>query len=181
MKQGRFKGWEIHLITEAQRGNKIAFELLADEYRATLFAVAQKMLRNSEDASDAVQDSLLKAYRGLHSFEPGRPVLPWLCRIVHNSCLDQIRQRKFATEPLSAHEHCLVGPSNDPIDWEAKAMRDAIRRLPLLYRSILELRIYQDMEVNEIADSLGKPEGTVKSWLFRARTLLKKELTANAI
>ena len=59
LKQARFKGWEIHLIQEAQKGNNIAFDLLADEYRNTLNAIAKKMLRNADDAADAVDTALV--------------------------------------------------------------------------------------------------------------------------
>lgn len=182
MKIGLVPNWESHLVLEAQAGKQVAFELLADEYRDALRALALRMLRNADDANDAVQETLVKAYRGIGAFQAGRPVLPWLSRICSNCCVDVLRRRRcHPTEPVDRHEFSLVDSSPDVshvvhgrlID---DAVRRAVERLPERYRSIVEMRHFRHMEVGEIAMQLNKPEGTIKSWLFRARALLRKEL-----
>lgn len=181
----RMPEWEEHLVARAQKGEMVAFELLADMHRPAILGQAMRMLRDSEDAQDAVQDTLLKACRAIHSFQPGRPMLPWLLRICSNCCVDMIRTRRNGAENIEAHEHALFDQSasvSDQLEQSigAESLRAAIVRLPERYRNIIMMRHFSHMDVNEIADALGKPEGTIKSWLFRARAMLRKDLETMA-
>lgn len=177
----RVLGWEAHLVERAVAGETVAFELLSDLHRPALQAMASRMLRNSDDAKDAVQDTMLKAFRAIRDFDASRPIRPWLCRICANCCVDVVRSRRHSGEPLEAHEYMLQDPG-EPLEERAekamhqRAIVDAIRRLPERYRRIIFMRHFRHMEVNEIAEALNAPEGTVKSWLFRARAMLKKDL-----
>ena len=181
MNTNRVLTWEQHLIQRAIQGDKVAFELLIDLHRPSLLAMAVRQLRNTDDANDVVQETIVKAYRAIGSFDPHRPLRPWLCRICANCCVDSIRLRRRTGESIDQFEHILT---DDRVDVNASAtetvnhehVTDAIERLPERYRQIIKMRHFSHMEVNEIADQLDKPEGTVKSWLFRARHLLKKEL-----
>ncbi len=139
------------------------------------------MLRDQEDAEDAVQDTFVKAYKAIRTFEPGRPLLPWLMRICSNCCVDIIRGRRQGQECLDRHEHAIFDTRADvesgvESKLNIERVREAVSRLPERYRRIIEMRHYGHMDVNEIASALNIPEGTIKSWLFRARALLKKDL-----
>ncbi|MDI9639665.1 RNA polymerase sigma factor [Kamptonema cortianum] len=174
--------WEDHLVDRAQRGERVAFALLVDLHRPAVVGQAMRMLRDPEDAQDAVQETFLKACKAIQSFQKGRPMLPWLLRICSNCCVDIIRARRAPVESLESHEHALYDQNADVASdlessWGSQSLRDAIVRLPMRYREIVVMRHYRHMDVNEIAVALGKPEGTIKSWLFRARALLKKDLT----
>lgn len=177
--------WDCHLVQQAQAGESAAFELILDQYRAAMISHAQKMLRNSEDAHDAVQEASLKAMRGIGSFEAGRPLLPWLLRIVGNCAVDCLRGRKKTPQCLENIEFAIF---DDKVDlqssvetaMEAAIIRRAVIRLPRQYREIIEMRHFEDLDVTEIASLLQKPEGTIKSWLFRARAMLRKELVTAA-
>lgn len=180
MNKGRVLSWESHLINRASNGDEVAFELLSDLYRPMLMSLAMRMLRNSDDASDAVQDTMLKAFRAIRDFDPERPLKPWLCRICSNCCVDTVRSRHRDNDSLDQHEYMLQ--NDDEVDDQATGsiregqVIDAIDRLPEKYRRIILMRHFKHMDVNEIALALDKPEGTIKSWLFRARALLKKDL-----
>lgn len=182
MNKNRISSWENHLLQRAASGDSVAFELLVDELRPTLHSLAIRVLRNTDDANDAVQETFLKAIRSANEFDSSRPVKPWLCRICANCCVDTIRRRKRAGESLENHEYRLMDPTSleavveDSLD-RAELMR-AIAKLPKNYRRIIVMRHFGDMEVNDIAQALHAPEGTVKSWLFRARAQLRKELAA---
>lgn len=177
---GRILSWEAHLVQRAKLGEAVAFELLADIYRPTLHSLAMKMLRNSDDANDAVQEALVKAFRAIRDFDVDRPIKPWLCRICANCCVDAVRSRKRDGDPLDQHEYMLHGSEDIGLQAEdrviERAVLDAIGRLPEKYRKIIFMRHFRHMEVTEIAQELNRPEGTIKSWLFRARALLKKDL-----
>jgi len=173
--------WESHLVRRAAQGERVAFELLADLYRPTLYSLALRMLRNADDAKDAVQEAILKAFRAIGDFDATRPIKPWLCRICTNCCVDAVRNRKRDGDSLDQHEYML---DDGAISLDERAngnMRqtmviEAIHRLPEKYRRIIFMRHFKHMDVNEIAVVLNKPEGTIKSWLFRARALLRKDL-----
>lgn len=179
--------WEAQLIERASAGDKVAFESIVDLYRPALYNIAKRMLRNSEDANDAVQETFIKALRSLPDFDSKRPIKPWLSRICSNCCVDILRERKRNADSLTPYEFKLESREMGLAEHAENALtRDhvmtALKRLPRKYRDILLMRHYNDMDVMEIATALNAPEGTVKSWLFRARALLKQSLaTANAI
>lgn len=179
--QNRVVSWESHLVQRAQVGETVAFELLADLYRPALLNLALRMLRNADDAKDAVQETFIKAYRALKDFDPARPIKPWLSRICANCCVDIVRDHRRATDPIDQHEYMIEDPGDSPEERAGEALegdevRAAVSRLPEKYRRIVFMRHFRHMDVNEIAKALNKPEGTIKSWLFRARALLKKDL-----
>ena len=176
----RVLSWESHLVTRAAAGDEVAFELLSDQYRPTLMSLAMRMLRNPDDANDVVQDTLVKAFRAIKDFDCDRPLKPWLCRICTNCCVDSVRSRKRDGDSLDQHEYMLAD-DQEVDDSAAGSIRQsqvlaAIDRLPEKYRKIIFMRHFRHMDVNEIAEALDKPEGTIKSWLFRARAMLKKDL-----
>jgi len=181
MKTEQILGWESHLIKRAGLGEAVAYELIADLYRPTLMSLAVRMLRDVDDAKDAVQETFLKAFRAIKDFDPERPIKPWLCRICANCCVDIVRLRRREGIQLEQNDNSLQDPeitedrATDTVRQEAVV--SAIERLPENYRRIIFMRHFRHMDVIEIANELGKPEGTVKSWLFRARSLLKKDLS----
>lgn len=173
--------WEGHLIQRAIAGESVAFEILADMHRPALYSLAMRMLRHADDANDAVQETLIKAFRAIHDFQPDRPLRPWLCRICANCCVDAVRHRRKDVGSLDQHDYALSDETQD-LERETEESFDlahvasAINRLPRKYRDIIVMRHFNHMDVNEIALALNRPEGTVKSWLFRARALLRKDL-----
>lgn len=181
MKNNRVLSWEAHLIQRASKGETVAFELLSDLYRTTLHSLAMRILRNQDDANDAVQDTLIKAYRHIGDFDSERPIKPWLCRICTNCCVDLVRSKRQA-ESLDQHEYMLEDKSESPESTAGNNIAQtqvlaSIAKLPDHYRTIIMMRHFQHKEVTEIASAMRKPEGTIKSWLFRARALLKKDLS----
>ncbi len=172
---------ERELVQWAQAGSRSAMQDLLEAHRPTMTRLARRMLRDGEDVLDAVQEAMLKASRAIHSFDPNRPFAPWLMRITSNCCVDIIRSSASRPDSLDAYEIAVADPSADVMNSAdasllAQALEEAIQDLPERYRSIVMMRHYRHMEVLEIAEALGKPEGTIKSWLFRARALLKRSL-----
>lgn len=170
---------EKQLVLRVQEGDRDSFNSLAEEYRPFLTHIAFRLLHNQEDARDAVQDSLIKALKSLSQFSSDRPIKPWLARICINNCIDHLRdQRNHRLLSVPLFEYLVddrVGVQ-ETIEQEMTidAVRLAISQMPKRYRKILELRLLQQKPISEIAIELHTPEGTVKSWLFRARVQLQK-------
>lgn len=149
------------------------------DYRALVYSYSLRLLRNSEDAHDVTQEALVKALQGLGTFDPRRPFVPWLLKITRNCCIDASRARKRLPEPTDQLESQPADPAacvhvSVEEAMRGEALAQAISQLPPRYREIMTLRHVQNLEINEIADQLRRPEGTVKSWLFRARALLRE-------
>jgi len=170
---------DSELVVLAKGGSSEAFDGLVRRYSSRLLSFAKRFLRNAEEAADAVQVTWVKAHRSLEEFDTTRPFRPWLYRICSNVCQDIARcaQRE---ECLDDFSYKIESPCHLEDSLEANEVKSAIfkaiRKLPRKYRKILALRHYGQMEVAEIAREVGAPEGTIKSWLFRARALLRKEL-----
>lgn len=172
---------ERDLVEKAAKGCRRSFDELVDRHYQGVYAHAYRIMRNHDDAADATQTAFVKAHRSLKEFDVTRPLRPWLYRICGNVCIDMARSRHRSDEDLEKHAYMLESPETPERNLEKsdleKKIRKAISNLPERYRRIVLLRHYQQLDVEEIADMVGAPEGTIKSWLFRARALLKRELS----
>ncbi len=178
------------LITEAKEGNLAAFSELVDRYKKPIFHLALRMLRNREEAEDSAQETFLRAFRSIDTFEEGRRFSPWLYQIASNLCRDVLRKRSIRgfTQSLDApidddgelypqYARDEKGPDELAVEGELReAVLDAVDRLPDKYRVVIVLRHLQDLSYQEIADVLDIPIGTVKTRLFRAREALRADL-----
>lgn len=175
---------EQALLKRAQEGCQVAFDEVVRRHYKGVLAHALRLLGNQDDAADAVQVTFVKAARSLAEFDLARDFRPWLYRICTNVCIDIARGRKRGCESLDTHAYHLESDS-DPEEEATKAqlaarVRAAVERLPGNYKNAILLRHFAQMDVEEIARTLGAPEGTVKSWLFRARAMLKQDLAGTA-
>ena len=175
---------ENQLIKEAQRGDVDSFERLIESHRDRLFRLVLAISMNAEDAEDALQETLIQAYRALPGFRGDSSFGTWLYRIAVNRTRNWIRTQSRGSserigEKIVATGGASVGPAPDEelIGRERRReMRRALLKLPDHYRRAILLRHYLDMSYEEIADVLGIPIGTVRSRLAQAKQLLMKEL-----
>ncbi len=175
------------LLARLQRGDDDAFEALVRANAGRLLAVARRLLRNDEDAREAVQDGLLSACRALPEFRGDSQLSTWLHRIVVNTALMKLRTRRRRPETsielylptFSADGHRL-SPEGEWLNvehaLEAKEMRAQVRaaidRLPDAYRTVLLLRDIEEIETPRVAEMLGITVNAVKVRLHRARQAL---------
>ena len=158
----------------------ITFQQHLALYRNRIFRAAVGFLGNEEDARDAAQETLLKAYRARERYDESRPFYPWLYRIMKNTCLDaKSRRANRAVSGLDAERVATNNPS--PLDQLDKAeaidqVRRAMDKLNPEQREIINMRHFQDLAYGEIAQLLDVAEGTVMSRLYRARKALVKAL-----
>lgn len=155
-------------------------------FERPIYRLCYRFLRNEDDALDCTQETFLKAIGAFDSFQEGKPLLPWLRRIATNTCLNYIRQRDRTTsleddqEEGGSWEERLPAPADVPGEAEAHILQtwldEQMKMLPAMYRMALVLRHVEDLSYQEIADQLGVPIGTVKTYLFRGRSILKRKL-----
>ena len=176
---------EAQIVRRVLAGDVNAFGTLVTEYEKGVYAIAQRMTGNPEDAADMTQETFIKAYNSLQSFRGDSKFSVWLYRIASNVCLDFLRSRSrkpavsLSVEDDEGEETELdiADESQSPeLLLERGLTRDAVRRglqaLPPDYKQILLLREIQGLSYEEIADVLQIEVGTVKSRIFRARKRL---------
>jgi RNA polymerase sigma-70 factor (ECF subfamily) len=170
---------DAELAQKAVRGDPEAFGTLIDRHGLAARRAARAILRDEDDADDAVQEGMLAAWRAIERFDPARPFRPWLMRIVVNAALDARRRSKVrAAEPIAETlESSGLGPDRMA---EAALLRTRIdaglAELPERQRIALVLFDAEGWGHAEIAATLGVPEGTVRSYVFHARRAMRQAL-----
>ena len=177
------------LLKRAQAGDMQAFAELFEPLRARMHAVAFRLV-GPDQADDAVMDTYLRAWKALPAFDGRSAIATWLCRIVHNRCVDLLRTKRPILFTDQAPENTenegdqeeqadLKNPAPD--EWamrrETAAQIDrALERLSLEHRATLLLRYVDGLSYEELAAATGVSLGTVMSRLFNAKRKLKSAL-----
>lgn len=174
------------LVSRLQRGDEAAFETLVRAHGGRLLSVARRILGNNEDAQDAVQDAFIRAYKAIHTFEERSQLTTWLHRILVNTALMKLRERR--RRPTDSIEDLLPSYAADghqtvaTREWSdamlerketAAVVREAIAMLPDQYREVLVLRDIEERDTSEAAEILGTSSNVVKVRLHRARQALR--------
>jgi RNA polymerase sigma-70 factor (ECF subfamily) len=160
-------------------GDPQAFGELFGRHQDRLWAVALRTTRDPEEASDALQDAMISAFRRAETFRGNSKVSTWLHRIVVNACLDRMRSRRSRpTVPMSDHSEVLTPDPRDPIAEHetAMAVHGALAKLTVDQRAAVVLVDLEGWSVEGAAEILGCPPGTVKSRCHRGRTKLAQLL-----
>jgi len=173
------------LVALAKSGSHPAVAELCNRHKGMAFRIAYKITRNKEDAEDVVQDTSLKAFTHICSFDGRSSFSTWFTRIAMNSALMTLRKKRGRTY-LSLEDDFIypfqdLNPSSNPqfvlLEHEKEdLLRMAITRLPLALRNVTEIRHAQDMSVAEVAELAGISVAAAKSRLLRARRLLHRIL-----
>ncbi len=168
------------LILRARRGEAEAFGELVRAYQAGVFNVCYRMMGERREAEDMAQESFIRAYERIDTFDAERPFGPWMRRVAANVCLNHLTARKPEAAELDEERDADSAPlpeSGREAREEAERVRAALKGLPSHYRAVVELRHYQEMSYEEIAAELNIPLSDVKSHLFRARKILAETLS----
>lgn len=138
-----------------------------------MYVLAISILKNEADAEDAIQNALLLAYRNLDKLHLFEKFKPWLFRILTNECYKIINSRKYSEDI----ENCSLEAVSDVMETETRlTLWEAVDSLPEDYRVVTVLFYYEDMKINEIAETLNISADTVKKRLSRAREKLRAVL-----
>ncbi len=168
------------LVAKALQGNQKAFRSIVERVHPTAYAVVRGVLGNSDDVEDVLQNVYIKIHRGLRVFRGESRLSTWAYQIARNEAINAVRRRRFDGPPVDE----VVLPAGEDTNPEAvysrrelsSRMEAAMSGLEENYRMALELRFMGERSYEEIAETLGLPIGTVKTYIYRGKAQLKKVL-----
>jgi len=180
---------EARLAKLSQNGDRRAFAELVDLYKDKIYHLGFRMLGNTQEAEDVVQETFLRVYANLQAYDVTQKFSTWIFRIATNLCIDRLRKRR-ATYSLDADM-----PDSEGTDWYSmlpgneetpekrlilsetqEQVRKAIEALPEKYKAVIVLRYLHDFSMKEIGEVLDMPISTVKTRVHRGREYLRKKL-----
>ena len=154
------------LVLRAVRGEVDAFGELVTRHQTSVFNACYRILHERGEAEDMTQETFIRAYGKLKTFDIERSFGPWIRRVAANVCLNYLESQKVTTELDDEKE----------VRERSGQIHAALASLPPQYRIVVELRHYQEMSYDEIASEMKIPLSDVKSHLFRARKILAEKL-----
>jgi RNA polymerase sigma factor (sigma-70 family) len=179
--------YDYNLIRAAlEKDDQKAYAELMERYRDSVYFMLLKMVNNKDDAEDLTIEAFGKAFKRLNQYTPTYAFSTWLFKIASNNCIDFIRRKKMVVfsidkkfendeggelsmdikaDSLNPEEHMVK-------KQKVKHMHDIVDKLKPRYRVLVELRYFEELSYEEIAEKLDLPLGTVKAQLFRAREFL---------
>jgi RNA polymerase sigma-70 factor (ECF subfamily) len=168
------------LALRGAAGDGAAFVLLVERYKRPVYALAYRILGNSADAEDAAQETFVRAYTRLGTYQPGGRFGSWLLAITSHWCIDHLRRRRSVSLDSNSAVYGFLDSGELPETLALRAERqDEVRQwllgLPEAYRLVLILRYWHDLSYAEISTATGLPVSTVRMRLFRARQLLMRQ------
>jgi RNA polymerase sigma-70 factor (ECF subfamily) len=180
---------DAELALKALAGSEDAYRTLVERYAAAAVNMAARMVGSRAVAEELAQDAFARAFARLATYDPERRFSAWFFRLLHNVVVDHLRRRRVETvslDQLQADGHPGPASPDRTTSPEAEAERrslsaaltHALGRIRSEYREAILLRYQGDLSVDEIAEALGVPAGTVKTFLHRGRKELAAILSA---
>lgn len=182
------------LIKRILAGDSNAFKIIISQTKGLVIQIIYKMISNQEDREDIVQEVYLKVYNKLSSFRFNSKLSTWIGTIAYNTCINHLEKKKIATldintnnemnisEAISNHSiNSIVNLTENQVFKKERALilKLEIDKLPPLYKTIITLFHVEELSYNEISKITNLPEGTLKSYLFRARKRLRENILLN--
>lgn len=179
--------YDYDLVQKALKtGDQNAYAELMDRYRDSIYYMLLKMVNNKDDADDLTIEAFGKAFNRLELYTPNFAFSTWLFKIASNNVIDFIRRKKKNTMSIN---QSIGGEDGDELYMDLKSsdltpeeisikeekiqyLRNLVSKLKPRYRQLIEMRYFQQLAYEEIAEELDLPLGTVKAQLFRARDML---------
>jgi len=171
------------LLARLQRRDPQALAELYDRYGGIVFRLILRMVRDSGTAEDLVQETFLRVWNRAGGFDGERGAVgPWLLAVARNRAIDHLRARGGRAEntiELNEIENpaLFAAAASDPLHFDlARHVKQALGRLTPQQREAIELAYFEGMSQTEIAERMGQPLGTVKTWMRRALELMREVL-----
>ncbi len=178
---------DYDLVLKAlEQNDQNAYAKLMQRYRDSIYFLVLKMVHDPDDADDLTIEAFGKAFNNLDKYSPDFAFSTWLYKIALNNSIDFIRKKRLETTSIDeetenesgdTYKKDLQSPILDPEEryikeQRAKLMRETLEKLNPKYKMLIELRFFDELSYEEIAEKMNLPLGTVKAQLFRAKDLL---------
>ncbi len=176
----------LPLVDAVLAGNKSAYRELINRHRRLVEVIVARMVANEEDRRDLAQEIFVKVYERLDQFQRTAKFSTWISRVAINTCLNHLEKKRVPLYEDEVTNETTVDDcqldTESPYEFAedrnlAVRLSEEIDRLPVLQGTILSLYHLQELSYTEISGLMKLPEGTVKSYLHRARNLLKRRLS----
>ncbi len=172
---------DTELINQILNGNMNAFTFLVSRYQKLVVHITGRLIQRHDELEDVCQEVFLKVYQNLGKYRNECKLSTWIATIAYNSSINYLRKFKKGDEVNPDDSAALRNLSDyNSVDYEKtdlhRYIREQIENLPVQYRTVLTLYHLEEFSYQEIEQITGMPEGTVKSYLFRAKALLKEKL-----
>lgn len=180
-----------HLVDRVLRGDTRAFGMIIKNTENLVAGIVFRLIPIAEDRKDMAQDIYLKVFHSLGGFKFQSKLSTWIAQIAYNSCLSWIEKKKYLL-PGNLHEEDSYSGSTESVHNHSAVSSDSERRLfqkelsgiltreidnlPPIYQTLITLFHRESVSYEELSQITGLPDGTVKSYLFRARKMLKENL-----
>ena len=172
---------QIH-IAKILKGDSSAYRFLVEKNKKIVYSIALRILNNAEDAEDATQESFIKAYNQLHTFEGKSKFSTWLCTITYRICVSRLKKKSFASdaiddEMVENYSDNMNNPYKELTEKERQIIvKKSIQKLPETDALLITLYYFNENSISEMEEITGLTTSNIKIKLFRARKILEHEL-----
>jgi len=175
---------DSELVQQVINGNNHAFRFLVSKHQRLVLHVVGRIVQQQDQVEDVCQEVFIKVFKKMTSFRKESKLSTWIATIAYNTAITHIRKQKrknelsFDEDPVLLAAEKGSGPNQKMMEKEEVRiyLMKLIEKLPVQYRTVLTLYHLEEFSYNEIVEITGMPEGTIKSYLSRARTLLKGKI-----
>lgn len=175
---------DAELVQQVLSGNENAFRFLVAKHERLVLHVAGRVIQSQDDVKDVCQEVFIKVFRKLKHFRGDSRLSTWIATIAYNTSISHIRKKMRQPEYSYDEQPALVSGEEDTLPAQGLAEKEEIKKyllqlieeLPVHYRTVLTLFHLEEFSYKEIEQITAMPEGTIKSYLSRARKILKGKL-----
>jgi RNA polymerase sigma factor (sigma-70 family) len=167
---------EAALVRSCLRGDAEAVQRLVERFQTEVYGLCVRFLNHRHDAEDVTQEVFLRVFRSLKRWDPARPLKPWIMGIAVNRCRTWLTQRARRPEVVDYLQDIAPSPARDDATELLSEIHAALRDVRTEYRTVFVLFHEQGQPYEDIAAALGRPVGTIKTWLHRARLEILEHL-----
>lgn len=175
---------DSQLVQQVLNGNSNAFRFLVSKYQRLVVHVVGRIVQQQDEVEDICQEVFIKVFKTLNKFRHESKLSTWIATIAYNTAITHLRKKSRRGELSYSEEPGLISREADPAPNQKAVETEEIKRhllklietLPVHYRTVLTLYHLEEFSYREIVEITGMPEGTIKSYLNRARMMLKGKI-----